>query len=211
VPLRVQHLGIGRRIIGADEGRMYRLDMLLLPVLQRSYGLVEALIDAVDAYNAHAAAPLVRLQLDSLFRMSYTSRAPDGDKVVRDVLDGIPFRKMTDFNGGGKLTDARLKELAADHHPWAPAVYDNTSGWIHLSTTHVRVAYNADPNDPNRFTLGIPLPPSALPVLFWQDLLGAMAQATAELLDYCEGWASSKELPPEQTPDTLHPGGASGR
>jgi hypothetical protein len=196
--LRVQHLDVGRAILDADGGQLYRLDMLVLPVLQRSYGLVDALIDAVDVYNAHAAAPIVRLQLDSLFRMSYLSNAPETDRVMDDILDGVQFRKMTDPEGK-KLTDGRLKDLAAERHPWAPAVYDSTSGWIHLSTTHVRIAFNADPEDAQGFNLAIPLDPAAVPVAFWQELLEGMAQATAELLDYCVGWASRKGLPPGQT------------
>lgn len=196
--LRVQHLDVGRAIIGADGGRLYRLDMLVLPVLQRSYGLVDALIDAVDASNAHAAAPLIRLQLDSLFRMSYLSSASGTDKVMDDLLAGVHFRKMTDPEGK-RLNDGRLKDLAAERHPWAPAVYDSTSGWIHLSTTHVRVAFSTDPNDAQAFSLAIPLEPGVVPVAFWQELLQGMAQATAELLDYCVGWATRKGLPPGQT------------
>ena len=64
--LRVHHLDLAQRMLEADNGNLYLLDLLLMTMMQRSYGLVEAVIDCVDAYNLAAAAPLLRLDRKSV-------------------------------------------------------------------------------------------------------------------------------------------------
>jgi hypothetical protein len=69
--VRTQHLEVGGIVISAGGGSLYQDDMFVMTMLQRSYGVVDAVIDLVDSFNLHAAAPLVRLQLDSLFLLGY--------------------------------------------------------------------------------------------------------------------------------------------
>jgi hypothetical protein len=115
-------------MIEADNGNLYLTDFLFMPMMQRSYGLVEAVIDCVDAYNLVAAAPLLRLQLDTLVRACYVANTPSADDVVKALLEGTEFQKMKDASGQ-RLTDRRLVELAAPLHPWLQPVYKETSGW----------------------------------------------------------------------------------
>ncbi|MCW2853388.1 MAG: hypothetical protein JWM84_3052, partial [Nocardioides sp.] len=140
--LRVSHLDLYAQIIGARDGELFMLDLFLLPVLQRSYGLVEGFLDAFDRHNPAAAAPLVRLQLDSLFRVRYVANHEDADGIARALVSGQEFRNMRD--GKQKLTDAYLKGLAAGDHPWAARVYDGTSGWVHFSPSHLKAAWQID-------------------------------------------------------------------
>jgi hypothetical protein len=79
-------------------------DMIVTAMLQRSYGVVDALIDAVDTYNMHAAAPLLRLQFDTLFRAHYIASGPDLDDLTNRLLRGEEFRRIRDAEGEN-LTD----------------------------------------------------------------------------------------------------------
>jgi len=185
-------------VLTIADNQLYLPDLLMLTMIQRSYGLVDGVIDMVDCYNLHAAAPLVRLQLDSLFRASYLARAPRLDDIVTEVMNGTPFRRMRDAEGKN-LTDARLKYLAEPHHAWAVPVYDRTSGWIHFSSTHVRATFQF--GESNEFNAGIPLRPDSVPESLWFEILGAMVQATDELFAYVEGWASRKGMPPGEARD----------
>lgn len=83
-------------------------------MIQRSYGVLDALIDAVDRYNIHAAAPLLRLQLDTLFRAHYLASGPDVDSLTMKLLRGEELRKIKDASGK-PLNDYRLKELGSRH------------------------------------------------------------------------------------------------
>jgi hypothetical protein len=192
--LRVHHLDLTGRVIEVDDGRLYLPDLLIVSMMQRSYGLVEAVIDCVDAFNLVAAAPLLRMQLDTMVRASYSAHAPLADDVVRALLDGTEFQKMKDAEGQ-RLTDRRLVELATPHHPWLPAVYKETSGWVHLSINHLRSTWQIAGS---QISAGVPLRPDVIPGELWLELLSAMIKATEELFGYVELWESRKGLPPDQ-------------
>ncbi|MBT0992974.1 hypothetical protein KIN34_01540 [Cellulomonas sp. DKR-3] len=171
-------------------------DLLVTAMVQRSYGVVDALIDAVDTYNMHAAAPLLRLQLDTLFRAHYIASCADLDALVGRLLGGEEFRRIKDLEGR-PLTDARLQELAAAHHAWAVPVYRETSGWVHFSVNHMRATTQVGSD--RDFFMGVPLRPEVLAESLWLEVYGASIRATEELFDYVRGWASRKGLPPGET------------
>lgn len=201
--LRVHHLDLVRRVIEVDEGKIYLPDLLIMSMMQRSYGLVEAVVDCVDGYNLAAAAPLLRMQLDTLVRACYVAHVPLADDVVTAMLEGTEFRKMKDSDGR-PLTDARLVELATPHHPWLPPVYKETSGWVHLSVNHLRAAWQMTGD---QMSAGVPLRPDVIPGRLWLELLAAMTKATEQLFGYVEMWESRKGLPRGRREDgrTLSP------
>ena len=191
--LRVDHLTIAHQTLAATEGKVFLPDMIVMAMLQRSYGVVDALIDAVDTYNMHAAAPLLRLQLDTLFRAHYVASGPDLDDLTSRLLRGEEFRKIKGPEGK-LLTDFRLKELASDTHAWALPVYRETSGWVHFSVSHMRATTQV--GDDDEFFMGVPLRPSVLPESLWDEIYAASTRATLELFEYVRGWASRKGMPP---------------
>lgn len=183
-------------MIEAADGNIFQPDFIVMAMIQRSYGVVDALIDAVDNYNMHAAAPLLRLQLDTLFRACYLATRADADELTGRLLAGEEFRKIKDADGKN-LTDARLQDLARPHHEWALAVYRETSGWVHFSVSHMRATTQV--GDDSEFFMSVPLRPTTLPESLWLELYGAAAQATEEIFDYVLGWAAQKGLPPGTT------------
>lgn len=189
--LRIHHLDLARRALEADSGQLYLPDLLVTSMMQRSYGLVEAVIDTVDGYNLAAAAPLLRLQLDTLVRASYVANSPNADDVVDAMLEGNQFRKMKDSEGR-LLTDGRLIELATPNHPWVAAVYNETSGWIHLSLNYLQATWQIEGD---QISAGVPLRPDVIPARLWVELLSAMAGATEGLFGYVEAWEARKGLP----------------
>ncbi len=191
--LRIRHLDIFRETLMAADGALFLPDFIIAAMLQRSYGIVDALIDAVDNYNIHAAAPLLRLQLDNLFRAHYFASAPDLGGLVERLLAGEELRRIKDIEGR-PLNDYRLKQLAAGAHGWALPVYDNTSGWVHLSQSHIAVAVQT--SDSSELFMGIPLRPSVIPESLWQEIYNAAIQSTEEFFSYVRGWSSRKGMPP---------------
>ncbi len=71
------------------------------------------------------------------------ARAPEEERVAREVTMGGEFRTIRD-SSGKDLSDYRLIEFAKPHHPWVRGVYDLTSGWIHFSREHVSGLYHSD-------------------------------------------------------------------
>jgi len=133
--LRRHHLELVKRYLRLDPG-IFTLDLFITAVARRSYHLVDGFLALFDEWNVIAAAPILRMQLDNLTRMSYVCRAPRADEVADAVIKGMEFRKMKDAEGK-RLLDSRLVELASEHHDWIAPVYEATSGWVHLSPVHV--------------------------------------------------------------------------
>ena len=194
--LRQQHLDLAALTVSVADGALYLPDFVVMAMLQRSYGVVDALIDAVDSYNVHAAAPLLRLQLDTLFRAHYIATRAETDELTIRLLAGEEFRKIKDSEGKN-LNDGRLKDLAADAHPWAPLVYDKTSGWVHFSLSHMVATVQISRE--SEFSMGVPLGPHVIPESLWHEILGAAIQATEELFVYVRGWAARKGMPPGES------------
>ncbi len=193
--LRAHHLDLAQRFLSVGDGAIYTLDLVFAAVMTRSYSLVDGFLDAFDYWNPMVAAPLLRLQIDSLVRTSYIARAPMADAVANEILAGGEFRKMTD-DEGKKLLDYRLIELARPHHPWVPDVYRATSGWVHFSPDLVRAAWQAREDDGALVISGaLPIRPNQIPPDALQELVGAMIKATEELFGYSEAWESRKGSP----------------
>lgn len=190
--LRIDHLDLAAQSLMAAGGELYLPDLVVTAMLQRSYGVIDALIDAVDTYNIHVAAPLLRLQLDTLFRAHYIASKADADDLTMRLLRGEEFRKIKDADGK-LLNDYRLKELAADTHAWALPVYDSASGWVHFSLNHMHATTQIVDND--HFHMDVPLRADAISISLWQEIYGAAIKATEELFAYVEGWARRKGLP----------------
>ena len=195
--LRRHHLELVSRFLTIDDVGFFTIDIFLVGVAQRSYHLVDGFLGAFDEWNVTAAAPMIRMQIDSLVRVAYFATAPSADRIAMDVIAGVEFRHMKDTTGK-KLTDFRLVELAADTHPWVKPVYEGTSGWVHLSPAHVHNAWKVGEADDGTVSLtgAIPMRPENIPLNGLLEMIGAMIQATEELFGYFESWESRKGLPP---------------
>ena len=90
----------------------------------------------MEANNYLCAAPLVRLQLDSVLRFSGAALVDDPHDFALKILAGTPVRRIKDRDGE-PMTDARLVGKLKGDYPWMPNVYEFTSGFIHLSEKHI--------------------------------------------------------------------------
>jgi len=199
----VHHLDLSRRFLGVADGALYEIDLVLIAAMARSYSLVDGFISAFDSWNPIVAAPLLRMQIDSLVRVAYMATAPAAETVARHIVGGGEFRTLRDARGK-KLTDFRLLEHAASTHPWIADVYEATSGWVHFSPAHVRAAVqvtvNEEQNIPGLGIFGaVPIRREEIPVTALQEVLAAMIKATSELFGYVEAWELRKGLPLGQT------------
>lgn len=190
--MRVHHLDLGRRFL---DGELYETDLFFTAAMARSYSLVDGFISGFDSWNPVVAAPLLRLQLDSLVRVSYLAKAPRVEDVAWHIIRGGEFRTLKDPEGKA-LSDTRLIEHARPAHPWIDEVYKATSGWVHFSPAHLRAAVqvSTDSEDESILKLfgSIPIRPERIPLSALEELLGAMIKATSELFGYVEIWEDTK-------------------
>lgn len=192
--LRVHHLDLSKRFLGQE---LYETDLFFTAAMARSYSLVDGFIGAIDSWNPMVAAPLLRLQLDSLVRVAYMTKAPRVQDVALHIIHGGEFRSLKDSDGK-LLTDRRLIEHAQQSHPWIDDTYKATSGWIHFSPDHLRAVVQVTPNESSEepaFHLfaAVPIRPEQIPLSALEELLAAMITATRELFGYVEIWEDTKE------------------
>lgn len=193
--MRAHHLDLSRQFLGEE---LYETDLFFIAVMARSYSLVDGFISAFDSWNPAVMAPLVRLQIDSLVRVSYLAKAPKVEEVALYLITGGEFRGLKDADGKA-LSDRRLIEHAKELHPWIDDVYKATSGWIHFSPAHISAAVQMTPDDSDNESIlkvfgGVPIRPEQIPLSALEELLGAMTRATAELFFYVQSWEATKKV-----------------
>src|SRR5574341_182899 len=133
--LRQRHLQLGERLVKADSGNIYPFDLVVLAVYKRSLDILDGILRLTDQWNFNSAAPLLRLQIDSLLKLVYLSVAENALEVTESFLKGEEFRHLKDPNRQ-PLTDATLRNHARSYYPWIDRVYEETSKLIHLTNKH---------------------------------------------------------------------------
>lgn len=122
--------------IGPTEFTYY-----IVAVLNRTINLNRGFITLVQENNFIAAAPLVRLNLDSLLRLFASVQSEhDVELFARKVRKGVAVRDMNYYkNPKNKLTDQKLVSLLKEIRGfnWVQEVYEAGSGYIHMSHQHI--------------------------------------------------------------------------
>lgn len=174
----------------ADGKPFYRTDLIMFGVMDRNIGLLEAMPPLFQDKNVHALAPLIRVQLDGLLRLFAFALVEDQDKLAAHLLEGKHLRNFRSVSGE-KLTDRFLKEAMAPNFPWVPRVYDNLSGWIHLSFEHIRMATVID-DEKSQITVGIGSYRQHLPDSLFEEMVAAIEEIHKQTISLIESYFGSK-------------------
>lgn len=144
-----RHIELGKYMLAPEEAQgIFMLDLLASAVMNRSLNLLLGFCSLIEARNFVAAAPLLRLQLDNVLRLSAAWLVDAPHDFAWQVIRGTQVRNMSDRDGQ-KMHDGYLVQKLAVENPWVPEVYKQTSGYIHLSEKHV---FNAvSPEEDLRF------------------------------------------------------------
>lgn len=128
---------------------LYLFDLLCTAVLNRSLNLVRGFIVLMNEQNFIAAAPLIRVHLDTLLRLyAFSLIDQDIDQLTLKIIKGEPIRR---FKGrdGSYLTDRYLVESISheEQFNWVKPLYDKLNGFVHLSDMHILVSSNLNAKD----------------------------------------------------------------
>jgi hypothetical protein len=191
------HLALGDQMLQAFGGTMYGMDLLAVGALNRSKAHIAGFRQLVHSKNLVCAGALLRLQLDTALRFHAAWLVSDPHDFALAVLRGEHVRTMKD-RSGKKMTDVYLVEALGREHSWVPRVYERTSGYVHLSNTHLLSAMSpaAGSDDSNRLIhLKISAEDQPLPDWIYVEAVDAFCAATELLLQYVRGWAITKANP----------------
>ena len=114
------------------------------------------------------------------------------------VLNGVKIGKMKDKTGK-LMRDAYLVEQLSRKYPWIRQVYERTSGYVHLSDTHIFNTFAPTrPEDRKERKQNLTIGPGDCfeTDAFYEEANEAFVEATRVLLNYVVGWTKTKQKPP---------------
>ena len=193
--LNEAHLDEGIAVMKAFGGAVYPFDLLTLGVLNRSMSLTSGFAILMRAENYLAAATLVRPQLDNFLRYAAAWLVADPHAFATQILRGTPVKKQKTANGA-LMTDRCLVDHFKKDHAWMERVYNETSGFIHLSEKHLLMNVTETDGPNGRATFSISDKHSHVPREMRAEAVMAFGEITRLVLHRVYSWRISKENPP---------------
>ena len=142
-----QLLFIGSKMMNTKCKSVYNMDFIIMGIVKRSISISSAIKILINNFNMTCARALVRMQLDTVLRLSAFWLSKDRNQMAKDVFNGMQINKMKDVDGN-KMTDFYLVKKLGEHFSWIPQVYKFTSGYIHFSERHIFDTFrNLDKNN----------------------------------------------------------------
>ncbi len=127
--LRKTGISLAQSVIGKT---LTKDDLFFCASLDRVLHLIDGIIPMFKDRNLTCAGSLLRLQLDNCMRTYAAFIAKDKERIFDCLICGTPIKNEFDINGK-KMTDFHLKEEVAKLDPKFKQVYNQASGYIHLS------------------------------------------------------------------------------
>lgn len=152
--LRKKAMSIARGIIGET---MCTDDLFFCASVDRCIRLIDGLIPMLKDRNLTCVGVLLRMQMDNCMRTYAAFIAEDRNAVIRCILDGTPIKSLKDANGN-KMIDGYLKDEVAKIDPIFSKVYNNASGYVHLSEKAFYQTVDSCDNYKIGIQIGQPLP-----------------------------------------------------
>ena len=121
----------------AETHALYTYDLFCTAILNRSVNILRGFTLLMRSRNFIAAAPLVRVHLDTLLRLYASTLVPYNiDDFARKVLRGKQISDLKDRDGN-KMRDGYLAKKISelDGLNWIYDVYKAGSGHIHFSSS----------------------------------------------------------------------------
>jgi hypothetical protein len=189
-------LELGKHMFEAFGGAMYGMDLLAAGALNRSKAHVAGFRTLLAGKNLICAGALLRLQLDTAMRFYAAFLVERPHEFALAVLAGQRVRDIKDRDGK-KMTDGYLVQKLGQEFPWVPRVYEWTSGYVHLSSTHLLSALHTpiESADERSFMIKISAEDKPLPDFIYIEAADAFRAATDVLLRYVHGWVFTKANP----------------
>ncbi len=191
--IRENLLIISSKNFEPEKVSIYAVDFVILGVLSRTFTLIDGFILQTENNNYLCAAPLVRLQLDTLFRLHILQKSsPEKrEELSKAIIKGEQLNKIRG-DDNKPLTDGYLKTSLSNEIPWVSNIYDVGSKYIHFSLRHI---FNNISNlDSEERTINISLGDSTygISTVDKNEMIDCMTRITQLILDYTSGWVNYK-------------------
>ncbi len=127
--LNAEALALLRGIIGRS---LTKEDFYFSASANRCINLTNGFVSMLQSRNLTCAGVLLRMQMDNCMRTYAAFIAEDSDAVVDCIITGGKVSNHKD-KSGNKMLDGYLKDELSKQDPVFAQVYDQASGYVHLS------------------------------------------------------------------------------
>ena len=127
--LRKQGVALAAGIIGQS---LTKDDFFFCASLDRCINLIDGFIDVLNQRNLTCAGALLRLQMDNCMRTYAVFIAEDKAAVIDCIISGERVNRQVSKDGS-QLSDSYLKKELSKIDSGFSDIYDQASGYIHLS------------------------------------------------------------------------------
>lgn len=184
---------IGKNSIETKPG-FYVFDIYVNGLLNRSVNLLRGFVSLMRDKNFIAAAPIVRLHLDSLLRLFAPQLINfNVDDFAMQVMKGISIRKIKDQENKN-LTDSRLVEKLnqIEGFDWVQNVYNTGNSFVHYSDQTIFASFKATGTDRIvNFTIG--QHDEFIPINEKHGSVYWMIKITEGIIFLTQNWINQKE------------------
>ncbi|MCY4421278.1 MAG: hypothetical protein OXC42_08575 [Gammaproteobacteria bacterium] len=188
-------LECAHNMLKADDQNIYMFDLLANAAINRSVALSSGFRTLIRDQNLICAGALLRLQLDTAIRFFAGFLVEQPHEFAAAVLKGKHIRKMKDRKGN-PMTDRYLVTLLGKKYPWIEFVYEKTSGYIHLSNTHIFSTLEKDDQmEKGHYLFKLGASDNDLPDELYLEAIAAFRESTIILVQHIDGWTFTKENP----------------
>jgi hypothetical protein len=133
--MREDHQRIYDRAVVRVHPELHAIDHFVAIAMRRSVAMIRGFLLLMDDSNEFAAMPLIRLQLDSLLRISALAVVDDPFALAKYMLEGNDLPKYDKKRYD--LSDAALRKRLEGKYDDIDRLYKITSGYVHLSNHHL--------------------------------------------------------------------------
>jgi hypothetical protein len=188
------HTHIGLRMMKADSGNFFALDLFYLGLLQRSISTIKGFLTEIETDNYLCAAPLVRIHLDTFLQTYAAFVVEDPHDFATEKLKGVRTNKIK-AKDGKLLRDSHIIELMGNdsriESTWVRKLYSETSRFIHASDKHIFSAVVKGEKDGEIYFMiseKLNIPEESV-----VEGLSAMVEITKSVIRLWEGWILTKD------------------
>lgn len=131
-------INMGKQLSAISE-KVDLFDWIIIAALNRTVNINKAYTTLIRDNNFIAAAPLVRINIDTLLRL-YASIISEFDRntFASKVIDGELIKKMKLRGTKQTLTDKTLHEELSkvEDMEWVSQIYEAGNSFVHFENTH---------------------------------------------------------------------------
>lgn len=138
------------------ENDLYIEDLFFSSAVNRSFELIEGIVATLKLRNLTCSGILLRSQIDNSMRVFAAFIAKDRNEFMKAFLEGKKISKMVD-NQGLKMNDYNLRKRFSEYDEYVDVIYQNTSGFVHLSQKAFIACVGDLKDDSNSFSLSVGL------------------------------------------------------